>query len=194
METHIQHEVESHFLQVSITKAMERLFRCMTSISIQQIDLDFVFALLKHSLRLTHTPGISVVPFMIHIAVSSAISQFFSLSLPPFRRFNEFTAVFQPSSLLPIPAASSSSFSSSSTSSDSYAPVEFIQWEIGRDGEAWKPLSRDDCDLLNELVRSDVGACVVRLQGTDKYLLDTHEFSLVHIHSGYLSFLFDVFF
>ena len=42
---------------------------------------------------------------------------------------------------------------------------------MGRDGEGWKPLSRDDCDLLNELVRSELGACVVRLQGSDKYLL-----------------------
>lgn len=56
---------------------------------------------------------------------------------------------------------------------------------MGRDGEGWKPLSRDDCDLLNELVRSELGACVVRLQGSDKYFLDTHELSLVHIHSGY---------
>lgn len=55
---------------------MERLFRGMTSISIQQIDLDFVFALIKHSFRLTHTPGISVAPFMLHITISSAIAQF----------------------------------------------------------------------------------------------------------------------
>lgn len=76
MENHIQREVESHFLQVSITKAMERLFRGMTSISIQQLDLDLIFALIKHSYRLTHTPGISVVPFMLHVTVSSAIAQF----------------------------------------------------------------------------------------------------------------------
>ena len=55
---------------------------------------------------------------------------------------------------------------------------------MARDGEDWKTLSRDDCELLNELVRSDLGACVVRLGGSDKYLLDTKELSLVHIHSG----------
>lgn len=186
----------AHFLQVSIAKAIASLLHAMTSISIQQIDLDFIFDLTRLSFRLTRTPGISVVPFMIHVAVSSAISQ--SVSQTPIdSRFHEFSAVFQPSSLLPISLASSSSSSSTSSSplfphstnpsssSEAYAPVEFIQWEMGREGEAWKPLSREDCDLLNELVRSEVGTCVVRLQGSEKFLFDSHALTLVHIHSGY---------
>ena len=178
MESHIQDEVLSHFLQVSIAKSLECVLHQMTSISLQEIDLDLLHMLIQHSLRLTRTPGISVVPYMIHIVVSSAISQFSFLSHRVDRRFHAFSAAFQPSSLLPL------SSSSSSSSSDSFAPIEFIQWKMGRDGEDWKILSRDDCELLNELVRSDLGACVVRLGGSDKYLLDTKELSLVHIHSG----------
>lgn len=145
----------------------------MTTISFQKVDPNFVNTMAKLGSRLTRTPGISVIPEMIHMSVTSAINQLFFVGTITYR-FQDFSCSLQSSSF---------ALHSSSSSSDSYSPREYTHWEMGS-GDEWRSLCRDDSELLSELIDSEIGVCVVRLVEGDKYLLDTREKSLVHVHSG----------
>lgn len=155
------HAVEEVFRQLTLTsllKSLSVLTEQMTSISITNTTL--LEQLMRMASRATKTPGVSVIPEMVHIVTTSLLLS-----------FQQFIPCYR-------------SQLDSSSSSESVVPTFIERWEVCSDDGEWKELSVKDSQLITTIIRGEMDNCFIRIENDDKYLMSIPAMKLISVHSS----------
>lgn len=152
----LQSELSRSITELSILKSLVALVKEMSAITLHNSSLmDY---LQNYSNMVTKTPGLSVVPEMIHVVMSS------------------------------IYASQTAVFSLSSSSSESDTPSLYQRWEMSSNEQEWLELSLKDSHLIQSILNSQLDNCTIVLDTNNKYLIHIPSKKLVNVFSGYDQF------
>lgn len=158
-EDHAVEEVIRQLTLASLLKALSVLTKQMTSISIT--NTTFLEQLMHMATCVTKTPGISVIPEMVHVVTTSL-----------FLSLQQFIPSYHPQM-------------DSSSSSESVVPTLIERWEVcsDEDGE-WKELSVKDSQLITAIIHGEMDNCFIRIEDDDRYLMSIPAMKLISVHSN----------